>query len=378
MAALDGSGPRPVATNGTGANMPAGHVAALVGAPPGAPAVLEVDEGYLGRLMVDTRPGWWSSSTSRGTSSTGSPRSGCWSSAGGRRWPPAGTPAAGPGGGGQRRRSPGRAGGVGRRPGASGSAAGQVWRHDAVGCPACEGRIVFGEPEGWACERCGFARPAPDARVDGSVLVLADGSRHSARHRPAGPLQPVQRGHGRRGRHVGRRGGRSGRRRARRRGAVRPRADLERRRGGRTVLVGRPARSSAPAPAGQEPGGMGGRLRPPRRGGHARVARRAVHQRPDRRRVRHQLALGRALRAPVRPPGGGDRGPAPRPGRAAALRRGRPRRGGRPGGGRRPGHRPGDRGALDPDGRPGSGAPTVAGIDLIGNYTAFADLRSRL
>ena len=37
----------PVVTNATGANMPAGHVAALAGGRPPGPAVLEVDEGYL-------------------------------------------------------------------------------------------------------------------------------------------------------------------------------------------------------------------------------------------------------------------------------------------------------------------------------------------
>jgi UDP-N-acetylmuramyl tripeptide synthase len=57
--------------------------------------------------------------------------------------------------------------------------AGQVWRNDAVGCPACEGRIVFGDDGEWACERCGFSRPQREAWVEGSVLVLADGSRHS-------------------------------------------------------------------------------------------------------------------------------------------------------------------------------------------------------
>ncbi|HEX3981150.1 MAG TPA: Mur ligase family protein, partial [Acidimicrobiales bacterium] len=45
-----------VASNETGANMPAGHVAALVGSSPSAPAVLEVDEGYLGRLVEETTP----------------------------------------------------------------------------------------------------------------------------------------------------------------------------------------------------------------------------------------------------------------------------------------------------------------------------------
>ncbi len=56
VAALtDREGP-PVVSNHTGANMPAGHVAAMAGSPREAPAVLEVDEGYLGRVMADTRP----------------------------------------------------------------------------------------------------------------------------------------------------------------------------------------------------------------------------------------------------------------------------------------------------------------------------------
>ena len=45
-----------IASNDTGANMPAGHVAALAGTPDSVPAVLEVDEGYLARLIEETRP----------------------------------------------------------------------------------------------------------------------------------------------------------------------------------------------------------------------------------------------------------------------------------------------------------------------------------
>ena len=55
VAALGGAS-RPVASNDTGANMPAGHVAALAGSAPGTDAVLEVDEGYLGALIEDTDP----------------------------------------------------------------------------------------------------------------------------------------------------------------------------------------------------------------------------------------------------------------------------------------------------------------------------------
>jgi UDP-N-acetylmuramyl tripeptide synthase len=59
--------------------------------------------------------------------------------------------------------------------------AGQVWHDDAVGCPACGGRIAFADDGGWACDRCDFARPDVGARVDDDELVLADGTRHPIR-----------------------------------------------------------------------------------------------------------------------------------------------------------------------------------------------------
>ncbi len=49
--------------------------------------------------------------------------------------------------------------------------AGLRWQFDAVGCPACEGRIEFGEG-GWYCTGCGFARPATEA----ALVVSADGT----------------------------------------------------------------------------------------------------------------------------------------------------------------------------------------------------------
>jgi UDP-N-acetylmuramyl tripeptide synthase len=65
--------------------------------------------------------------------------------------------------------------------------AGLRWRHDAVGCPSCGGRIVFDEG-GWACATCGFARAAPEAWLvagadgpDGACAVWADGRRHPLR-----------------------------------------------------------------------------------------------------------------------------------------------------------------------------------------------------
>jgi len=63
--------------------------------------------------------------------------------------------------------------------------AGLRWHLDAVGCPACEGRIEFGEG-GWSCAGCGLARPEPEARLvlsaDGpSSAVWADGRTHPVR-----------------------------------------------------------------------------------------------------------------------------------------------------------------------------------------------------
>lgn len=185
VAALGGTGSRLVVSNDTGANMPPGHVAALVGSPVEVPAVLEVDEGYLGRVMADTRPAVVVllnlSRDQLDRISEVRMLAERWRSALGGPEPPARTPAATVG-------SPMVVANAddpmvvhaaAAAPGRYWVGAGQVWHHDAVGCPRCGGRIVFGGTEGWACERCGFARPDPDARVEGSVLVLADGSRHS-------------------------------------------------------------------------------------------------------------------------------------------------------------------------------------------------------
>ncbi len=50
------AGPRPVLTNLLGANMPTGLAAALAAGPFGAPAVLEVDEVWLGSVAAQVRP----------------------------------------------------------------------------------------------------------------------------------------------------------------------------------------------------------------------------------------------------------------------------------------------------------------------------------
>ncbi len=52
-------------------------------------------------------------------------------------------------------------------------AAGAMWRADAVGCPVCDGAIIF-DADDWWCE-CGFRRPQPDMTLRGDELVTSDG-----------------------------------------------------------------------------------------------------------------------------------------------------------------------------------------------------------
>jgi UDP-N-acetylmuramyl tripeptide synthase len=169
-----------VASNATGANMPAGHVAALVGSPVGVPAVLEVDEGYLGRLIDETRPRVilllnlsrdqldrisevrmvverWREATGRlsGPAPDGSPGTVVVANAD----------------------DPMVVRAAGAAPDVRWVGAGQVWRQDAAGCPVCGGGIDFGGDGSWACDRCDFARPQPQAWVEGEDLVCEDGTR---------------------------------------------------------------------------------------------------------------------------------------------------------------------------------------------------------
>lgn len=166
-----------VVTNDTGANMPAGHLAALVASPGAAIAVLEVDEVYLGALAdaVWPRVVVLLNLSRDQLDRTNEVRmlAERWRVALGR--PPAGAPA------------PhvvanaddplvawAAQGAVGPR---TWVGAGQVWRHDAVGCPACGGRIRFGPGPAWACDSCSLARPACAAWLEDGVLVRPDGTR---------------------------------------------------------------------------------------------------------------------------------------------------------------------------------------------------------
>jgi lipid II isoglutaminyl synthase (glutamine-hydrolysing) len=171
----------PVASSGAGANMPSGLVSALAGSPPGRSAVLEVDEGYLGAVAAAVHPevvallnlsrdqldrvsevrmvaGRWRAALAQADATTVVANAD----------------------------DPLVVWGAERAPRVVWVAAGQLWRSDAVGCPACSGRIVFA-PHGdagddspgrdhadWRCA-CGFRRPVPDAALRGSELVTVGG-----------------------------------------------------------------------------------------------------------------------------------------------------------------------------------------------------------
>ena len=271
-------------------------------------------------------PGWWSSSTCRGTSSTGSPRCGCWSTGGGR---PSG---AGPpgsagrirrhGGGGQRRRPDGGVGGLRRaRRALGGGRPGVAQRRG--GLSGVRGRIDLRRRRGVGLRPVRL-RPARTATPGwrGRTWSPPTGPRAPVGHRPAGPVQPGQRGHGGRGRPVDGRGRCPvGRRRPTALARLAAVDEVAGRFSASTCV--RADRSGCCWPR-TRPAGPPSSICWTRRG--PTTARGALGQRPDRRRPRHQLAVGRALRAAGRPAGGGHRRPSARPGRAPPLRRGGPRR----------------------------------------------------
>ena len=133
----------------------------------------------------------------------------------------------------------------------------------------------------------------------------------------------------------------------------------------------RAAGSPGPAPAGQEPGRVDGHLRSARRerAGAASPVVLSVNAR-----VADGLDTSWLWDVPFErlagPAGGGHRGPPARPGRAPPLRRGALTVVPDPAGRARPGRRAHpSAGGRDQPGRP---------VDFLGNYTAFAELRSRL
>jgi CobQ-like glutamine amidotransferase family enzyme/UDP-N-acetylmuramyl tripeptide synthase len=153
-------GPSEVATSRAGSNLPAGIAAALAGAPGRKTAVLEVDEGYLPKVSASVSPDVLVLlNLSRDQlDRVNEVRMIA------QRWREAvaSTPAAtivanaddplvvwavGP-----------------AQSNVRFVAAGGLWHDDAKGCPACGGRIVFGEAGEWSCV-CGFRRPVPYATL---------------------------------------------------------------------------------------------------------------------------------------------------------------------------------------------------------------------
>jgi len=182
-AALVGPDGEAPVSNDTGSNMPAGHVAALVGSPGVPLAVLEVDEGYLGRLVTEVAPtAVVLLNLSRDQLDRISEVRMLVD-----RWRLSLAGLSGPTerGGGTvvvaNADDPMVVFAAAVAPEVHWVGAGQVWHLDAVGCPACGGRIKFGADGAWACERCDFARPEVVAEVDGSALVMADGTRLAIR-----------------------------------------------------------------------------------------------------------------------------------------------------------------------------------------------------
>ena len=172
--ALEGS-LGPVATNSTGSNMPTGHVTALATAPPCAPAVLEVDEGYLPGLVKALAPEVVVllnlSRDQLDRTSEVRMVANRWRRALSGALPAKAVVA--------NADDPLVVWAASAAATATWVGAGLSWRQDAVGCPACAGRIEFATQGsgGWACS-CGFARPPIDVALDGDEIVLAGGSRY--------------------------------------------------------------------------------------------------------------------------------------------------------------------------------------------------------
>lgn len=174
-----------VATNAYGANMPAGHAAALVNDIGAEYAVLECDEKYLPGVLEQTRPsvavlmnltrdqmdraaelrllaGAWREALAKSpvhvVANCDDPLV-VWSasSAASVTW----------------------------------TACGHYWREDSWSCPRCGGPIDHpvgdehaqkgpdrgtGDGPGWSCRECGFARPEPQWRLRGDRVIAPGGA----------------------------------------------------------------------------------------------------------------------------------------------------------------------------------------------------------
>lgn len=169
----------PVAANDKGANMPAGIVAALAGVEPGIPAVIEVDEGYVPRVLAaapvsvvvllnlsrdqldrvaevrKTATRWRDALAQSAACVVANADDPCvvFAARDARRvvW----------------------------------IAAGSNWRVDAASCPNCGARIEYADPAGspaevqWRCEGCELSRPRADWSLDQTAIELRVPGRHN-------------------------------------------------------------------------------------------------------------------------------------------------------------------------------------------------------
>ena len=166
----------PVVTNVQGANLPAGLAAAVASGEPGAAAVLEVDEAWLGMVADAIRPAvvvllnLSRDQLDRNNEVRSLAES--W-----RRTLaalPDTTVVA-------NADDPLVVWGAGAAPRTVWVGAGQPWTADASGCPACGGHVAFAGTAlpagtGWACTSCGLGRPALDVRIDGDRVIATDGT----------------------------------------------------------------------------------------------------------------------------------------------------------------------------------------------------------
>jgi len=172
-AAMGAAGP--VVTNTSGANMPAGLVAALArpqpGIPPSAPAVLEADETYLpGLLPATSAPLLVLGNLSRDQLD----RVGEVAMVA-RRWRSifAATPGVSAVANAD---DPHVAWAAGVIPNVTWVSVGNTWTADSVLCPSC-GAILRRDDRDWSCA-CGFRRPEVAWRLDDGDVVTPDGERH--------------------------------------------------------------------------------------------------------------------------------------------------------------------------------------------------------
>ncbi len=170
VAALGGR--QSVATNAAGSNLLAGLGAALAAAPVGMAAVLEVDEGYLGRAVEDLSPAVvvllnLSRDQLDRVSEVRMVAARFRATVSGLEDATVVANAD----------DPLVAWAASEAPNVVWVGAGQLWRSDAFGCPACDGPVEF-DPSGtgWS-SACGLGRPDPDYELQGDELVVPGGHR---------------------------------------------------------------------------------------------------------------------------------------------------------------------------------------------------------